>query len=300
MRAMQAVVMGGAALLVGWMVTGAAQAADETKRVERRPGRRVEVARMFARGGRLGVSLEDVAAGDVGRLGLASERGALVSRVEEGSAADKAGVKDGDVIVRFGGEDVRSAAQLARIVGETPPGRTVSVDVSRGGSVQSLSATLAQPDRDHVFGPGPMGDFHFEMPDVPDMPDMPDIADLPHPPAPPAPPMPPMGAFGPRGGRRLGLGFQELSDQLARYFKVDGGVLVTEVDADGPAGKAGLKAGDVIVRFGGKAVKDGRDLHDALRDAEAGSTATIGVQRDGRSMDLSVKIGAMSPRRREG
>jgi serine protease Do len=274
---MHAIGMGGAAALLAGAL---AVAADEPQREAPRP-RRMEFTRMLNGGGRLGIALRDVESGD---------RGATVARVEEGSAAEKAGIKEGDVIVRFAGEDVRSAAQLARVVRETPPGRTVAVEVTRGGAAQSLSVTLAKPDHDVMFGPG---DFHFEMPDVPE------IADFPHPPAPPHPPMPPM-AFGPRGGRKLGLAYQELGDQLARYFKVEGGVLVTDVDADGPAGKAGLKAGDVIVRIGGKAVRDGEDVREALRDVEPGSTATIGVQREGRPMDLTVKVGAEAPRRREG
>ncbi len=290
MRRFWMVGMGGAALFSGWLLTDVARAGDERQREVVRPGKRVEVLRMLGGGGRLGVSLEDVGADDVGRLGLSAERGAVVTDVQEGSAAEKAGVKDGDVIVRFGGQDVWSAAQLARLVRETPAGRTVDLEVSRGGSIQKLSVALAKPDRDHLFGRGPgwMGeDFHFEMPDF----EMPDF-ELAGPAVPPVPPMPPAfhHRFGPGQGRKLGLSYQELGDQLARYFKVDGGVLVTDVDEDGPAGKAGIKAGDVIVRVGGKAVKDGGDLREALRDAADASEATIGLQREGRSMDVTVKM----------
>lgn len=291
MRCFQVIGMGGAALLAGWMITDVARAGDEGEKEVRRPGRRVEVMRMLGGGGRLGVSLEEVGADDVGRLGLSAERGAVVTDVQEGSAAERAGVKEGDVIVRFGGQDVWSAAQLARLVRETPAGRTVDLAVSRGGSIQKLSVALAKPDRDRLIGVGPGGmgeDFHFEMPDLPE------LADLP---APPMPPMPPAFRFGPGQGRKLGLSYQELGDQLARYFRVEGGVLVTDVEENGPAGKAGIKAGDVIVRVGGKAVKDGGDLREALRDAAAGSNATIGVQREGRSMDLTVKLGEAEPAR---
>lgn len=294
MRCFQVIGMGGAALLAGWMITDVARAGDEGEKEVRRPGRRVEVMRMLGGGGRLGVSLEEVGADDVGRLGLSAERGAVVTDVQEGSAAERAGVKEGDVIVRFGGQDVWSAAQLARLVRETPAGRTVDLEVSRGGSIQKLSVALAKPDRDRLIGVGPGGmgeDFHFEMPDLPE------LADLPAPPMPPMPPMPPAFRFGPGQGRKLGLSYQELGDQLARYFKVEGGVLVTDVEENGPAGKAGIKAGDVIVRVGGKAVKDGGDLREALRDAAAGSNATIGVQREGRSMDLTVKLGEAEPAR---
>jgi|SRR5688572_4573321 len=293
MRRVQVMGMVGAAVLAGWIVTDAAQG-DEGEKEVRRPGRRVDVLRMLGGGGRLGVSLEDVGADDVGRLKLAGERGAVVSDVQEGSAAEKAGVKDGDVIVRFAGQDVWSAAQLARLVRETPPGRTVDLEVSRGGSIQKLSVALAKPERGRLIGvgPGALGeDFHFEMPDLPE------LADLHVPPVPPLPPMPPAFHFGPGQGRKLGLSYQELGDQLARHFKVESGLLVTDVEENGPAGKAGIKAGDVIVRVGAKAVKDGRDLREALRDAEAGSDATIGVQREGRSMDLIVKLGEAEPAR---
>ena len=293
--------LGGAALLSGWMLTDVARAADDAKDEARRPGRRIEVKRILGGKGRLGVSLEDVRAEDVARMGLSAERGAVVAEVHEDSAAAKAGVRNGDVIVRFGGQDVWSAAQLARLVRETPPGRTVELEVSRGGSTQRLSVALSAPERDRVlaFGPGSFGeDFHFEMPDLSDL-DLPELADLPRPPRPPIPPMP--GGFhqrfGPGQGRKLGLSYQELGDQLARYFEVDGGVLVTGVEEDGPAARAGIKAGDVIVRLGDREVKDGGDLRAALREAAAGSNATVGLKRDGRSMDVTVSLGEAAPAR---
>lgn len=291
--------VGGAALLSAWMFTDVARAADDAKDEARRPGRRVEVKRMLG-GGRLGVSLEDVRAEDVSRLGLSAERGAVVKDVHEGSAAEKAGIREGDVIVRFGGQDVWSAAQLARLVRETPPGRTVEVEVGRGGSTQTLSVALSAPERDRVFqfGPGFAEDLHFEMPDLSDL-DLPELADLPRPPRPPIPPMPGgfQQRFGLGQGRKLGLSYQELGDQLARYFKVEGGVLVTDVEEEGPAGKAGIRAGDVIVRVGDRAVKDGGDLRDAIREAPAGGNATVGVKRDGRAMDVTVTLGESAPAR---
>src|SRR5688500_7332569 len=86
MRRFQVIAMGGAVLLSGWMLTEAARAADEGEKAVRKPGKRVEVMRMLGGGGRLGVSLEEVGADDVGRLKLAGERGAVVTEVQEGSA----------------------------------------------------------------------------------------------------------------------------------------------------------------------------------------------------------------------
>jgi S1-C subfamily serine protease len=266
--------LGGAALL-GMTAAGFAAADDAAGKDK--TTRRVERVRIG--GTKLGVAIEDGA-----------DRGALVTLVHEGSAAEKAGLRKGDVVLRFAGEDVRSAAQLVRLVRETPGGRTVDVEVSRDGAAQRMTVTLAKPDGDHLMSFGP-GEFHFEMPEI----DLPDFADMPHPPRPPAPPM--IAGEGPGsqfffrrvgGGRRLGIAFQEMGEQLARYFKVEDGVLVTDVEADSAAGKAGVKAGDVIVSLDGKAVKDGRDLHEALRDASG--TVTIGVRREGRAMDVSATL----------
>jgi serine protease Do len=271
--------VGGAALL-GLVAAGFA-AADESgakDKVAKDKVKRVERVRIGG-GPRLGVSLDDGA-----------ERGAVVTDVREGSAAEKAGIRKDDVIVRFAGEDVRSAAQMVRLVRETPAGRAVEVEIVRDGASQRLSVTLARAD-DHLMSFGP-GEFRFEMPEI----ELPEF-EMPVPPAPPAPPMIAGGGPGNHfffrrlgGGRRLGIAFQEMGEQLARYFKVEGGVLVTDVTEDSPADKAGVKAGDVIVSLAGTAVKDGRDLHEALDGASG--TVTLGVRREGRPADLSVALPA--------
>jgi serine protease Do len=256
-------------------------------------GRRVEIVRMG--GAHLGVQLADVGKTDVARLKLSEERGALVKSVDSDTPAEKAGLKEGDVILRYQGEAVQGAVQLARLVRETPAGRTVSLEVSRGGAVQKLSATLDE-GKDGGFR---LGDLEVPMPHLP-----------------PMPPMPPdafrwedgNGGKGrvmlfPRHGhgpRRLGIEYQEVSGQLARFFRLpdDRGLLVTSVDEDGPAGRAGLKAGDVILKFGGKDVRDAEDLRHEVMHA-AGQDVTITVQRDGKPLDLKLKLGPLEPRRDE-
>jgi serine protease Do len=92
------------------------------------------------------------------------------------------------------------------------------------------------------------------------------------------------------GPRKLGVEYIEIGEQLASYFKLAGktGVLVTSVDADGPAGKAGIKAGDVILKLGTDTIQDGEDLREAVAEAEGGKETTVTVQRDGRPLDLKV------------
>jgi serine protease Do len=90
----------------------------------------------------------------------------------------------------------------------------------------------------------------------------------------------------------------EIGEQLAGYFKLPGktGVLVSSVDADGPAGKAGMKAGDVILKLDGEAIEDGDDLREAVAEAEGGEEVTVTVQRDGRPLDLKVTLAKPEPK----
>jgi S1-C subfamily serine protease len=95
-----------------------------------------------------------------------------------------------------------------------------------------------------------------------------------------------------RAGRpgRLGIGYQELGHQLAAYFKApEGSALVTQVDEDGPAGRAGLKAGDIILKVDGKTVEGG-EFRESVRKAEPGSEVVLTVQRDGHTQDLRVAL----------
>jgi serine protease Do len=243
----------------------------------------------------LGVLLQDVGAKDLSRLELNQARGALVEKVESGSPAEKAGVAKGDVIVGFDGETVRSAAELSRLVRETPPGREVSIEVSRQGSSKQLTATVEQR-------PGGAFAHRFRM-EAPDL-----QAGEGESPQPLQPLLPEAGKghwpgfpdnlhdfvyrFG-RGPAKLGITFLELTDQLALYFKVDegGGVLVTEVTEEGPASQAGMKAGDVILKLAGKRIESGRDLRRGVDAAEPGSTVEIDVLRAGQPQTLSVTIG---------
>ncbi len=249
----------------------------------------VRAFRMAGGGSHLGVSLSDLSGDDRTRLKLADERGALVKDVQRETPAAKAGLKADDVIVRFDGETVRSAAHLTRLVRETPAGRPITIEVSRDGALQRLTATL---EEGHGFAQilGDAGDLSIDVPPVP-----------PVPPMPPVPPIEPLVREGmdmfnrdffiQRPGR-LGIRYQELSGQLARYFKVpDGALLVSDVDEDSPAGKGGLKAGDVIVQVNGKAVTHGQELREQVAKAESGAQLTLGVQRDGRPMDLKVTVG---------
>lgn len=237
----------------------------------------------------LGVTLSDINAEKARELKLSGEYGALVESVVEESPAAKAGVQQGDVITGFGGERVRSVAHLTRLVRETPAGRKMSLEVMRGGQSRTFDVALEARR------------MHFAMPE---------IAAVPRVHVSPRVEVAPMPRFdiemqpGPGGllawsrGPRLGVMTDEIDGQLAEYFgvKQGQGVLVKEVMEGSAAAKAGLKAGDVIIRLNDKAVNGVGDLREGLNEAES-KDVTLTIIRDRREQTLKVTLDEPQPRR---
>ena len=249
----------------------------------------------------IGVSVRDVVADDVSKMKLQGPAGVVVEEVTGESPAETAGLKAGDVIVEFDGERVRSTRQFTRLVQETPSGRKVQASVVREGQRVPLSI---EPQ---AFGKGQYFDGEFPpfaknwfMPPVPPAPPAPAA-----PPAAPAPPVPPAfrGFFDfdeliGRGSGRLGVSVSDLQPQLADYFGVTDGVLVTSVTSDSPASKAGVKAVDVITTLNGSSVSSPSDLRTRASRLRDGEEFSIGVTRDKQSLTLKGKAEEVAPRHR--
>jgi serine protease Do len=239
------------------------------------PERDISVLRSGLIGGpQVGVSVRDISEADAQSAKLGAPAGAWVQNVRPDSPAAKAGIQTNDVIVTFDGERVRSAAHFARLVDETPAGRTVEAVVRRAGQPVTLSVTPVVAGRVRAFTVDPertrrLADemvarirpeaFRFEGPMI---------------------------AFA--GPARLGVTVQELTDQLAGYFGAGDGVLVTTVGDDSAARTAGLRAGDVITRVDGEAVTNGAELRRRLTDAEG--TATLTIVRDRKEQTITVTL----------
>jgi membrane-associated protease RseP (regulator of RpoE activity) len=226
----------------------------------------------------LGVTLKDVTADKVRELKLPGEYGALVESVVADSAAGKAGLQKGDVIVEFTGERVRSATQLRRLIRETPAGRTVSFQVIRDGQARTLNAKLQlRTNPLHIQVP------EIRIPEISIAPTNPHLFDY-------------RGfnfQFGP-GRPSLGISGDELTTQLASYFgvKQGKGVLVREVVVGSPAAKAGLRAGDVIVAVEGKGVATVTELRQALeiKPGEEKRKLNLTVVRDHQELTVPVEL----------
>jgi serine protease Do len=237
------------------------------------------------RGTSIGVSIRDVDADDIAKAKLGQSGGVMIEDVDENSPAARAGLREGDVIVEFDGERVRSARHFARLVQETPEGRSVRTTVVReGGSRQSLDVTPERGSRwsgDLMHLPHIADDIEREV--ERGMRALPrDFAfdfkwdgEI------------PSAKVWPRG--RLGAQLSPLTDQLAEYFGVKAGVLVSSVDSDSVGAKAGLKAGDVITSINGQSVEAPRDVAEELRSAEATEVA-IAVVRDRKPVTLKVQL----------
>ena len=221
-------------------------------------------------GSHLGVSVRDVEdAGD--QDGTA--QGAVVASVRDGSPTATAGLEAGDVFVEFDGERVRSARQLSRLVQETPVGRSVSATVLRDGDRHELEVTPEEGRGVMAAVAAPLReierigrDFRFRVPD-----------DLRGP------------YIIPRPGR-LGIEVDDLGSQLADYFGVEDGVLVTVVHEDSVADQAGLQAGDVITAVDGRPVDDVNALRRRLAGVEPGEEFQITVMRDRSELSLAARF----------
>ena len=227
-----------------------------------------ELTVLEGRGGEIGVRVSDAKSG-----------GVEVTSVQPDSAAARAGLKAGDVILQFDGERVRSSRQFVRLVQETPPGRTVSATVSRDGRRQDLQ--IATPESrssamviDGDFLRGHIGDLD-QLEHLDRLRDLPFSFDF----------NLPMIA----GGSRLGVTVTELTRQLAEHLGARGGVLVTSVTDGSPASVAGIQAGDVITSVNGADVESRDDLMRGLRQSDA-EDVTIGIVRDKRSMSVKAKL----------
>jgi serine protease Do len=202
--------------------------------------------------GWLGVAVQPITPELADAMKLETQEGALVAQVNPGSPADDAGLQRGDVIVRYGSEDIHRMRELPREVAATAPGTKVEVVVLRNGKRETKRVTVAElpEEQTQAAAPAPgddrgSTDFGFDIADVP-----PDLR------------------------QQLGLGANE-------------GAVVTRVYPGGPAEGAGQRPGDVIVEVDRAPVAGGLDAEQKLR--KAGDNTLLLVRRDDATLYAAIR-----------
>ncbi len=189
-------------------------------------------------------------------LKLKSTEGTLVADVTPGGPADKAGIKRGDVIVEFNGKKVKDSMQLRNMVAQVPPGKTVDVLLIRDSKEMRLKVRLVERPR------GPESES------------------------------PAQGQRGEQMSRKLGIGIQTLTPDLAEQlgFKNAKGVVITEVVAGSPADEAGLQRGDLIQEVNRKAVQTAEAFEDQVRGMKSGDVVALLVRRGANTFFVPVTV----------
>ncbi|MGO9260484.1 MAG: PDZ domain-containing protein [Bryobacteraceae bacterium] len=231
----------------------------------------------------LGIGVQDIDADRAKALKLKETRGAEVTSIVDDSPAAKAGFKEGDVVLDYNGQAVEGGEQLSRLVRETPVGRQVKIGVWRAGASVTLSPTVEARKGAMSFssnGSWTMPNIEIPMPNF----NMPDIE---------IPRLQPMYQSPMLGIEGESLGQEE---QLADFFGVKDGVLVKAVTRNSAADKAGIKAGDVIVKIDDSRVTSTREITSVLRSVRGKTSINVTVVRSKKEMTLPVTLeAAMGP-----
>ncbi|HXZ92147.1 MAG TPA: DegQ family serine endoprotease [Burkholderiales bacterium] len=205
--------------------------------------------------GRIGVVIQEVTRDLATSFGLEQPRGALVNSVEKGSPASRAGVESTDIILSFNGKPVESSVDLPRIVGATPPGAKVPLEVWRKGGVVRLTITVGELKEERVAGAE----------------------------APPAAKPIEVAA------NRLGIVVSELSAEQGRELGLKHGLVVTDVR---PEARAEVQRGDVLLMLAhaGKQTQldSVKQLNTLLNGLAKDAVITLQVRRGGSTAFVTV------------
>lgn len=228
----------------------------------------------------LGVYAQSVDEDIAEAFDLGADYGAVINEVIDDSPADNAGLRNGDVIIKFDGRKVWEYDDLLDFLEDSEPGDKVALTIAREDKNMEFEVTLAENEGwdDDFFGWRKYNSprVNVKVPKVPRVPN--------------APNAPNVVVWSDRN--YIGVSLNDLNDQLGSYFGVEDGqgALITEVSEDTPAEKAGLKAGDVIVEVNDKPVDGYRDIKRQISKKDPGETIAVKVLRDKQEMTFNVEI----------
>lgn len=204
--------------------------------------------------GRIGVTIQEVTRELAESFGLAKASGALISGVEKGGPADKAGIRASDVILKFGGKTVDSSSDLPRMVAAAKPGSKVPVVVWRKGNTLEVLVAI-----------GEIKDSSKKVAQAEEASDAQSQSVL-----------------------RLGLRVKELTDEQKAELQVEGGLLV--VDVKGAAARIELQRGDVILAVGNMEIRSVAQFNDILKRVPPGRSIALLVRRNDGTIYIPVRL----------
>src|ERR1700761_5586403 len=208
--------------------------------------------------GRIAVAIGEVTKDGADSLGLPSAQGALVSRVEPGGPADKAGVQPGDIILKFNGHSVDTASALPRMVGDTKPGTKSTITIWRKGQTRDLPVTIAEMQPDKTTK-----------------------ADRKKPPVQKQ-----------RATNVLGLAVSDIPADQLKTLKLRNGVQVDVVE--GPAARVGLEKGDIILRIGDTDVTSAKQFDEINAHLDPQKMVALLVRRGDNTQFVPIRPRAPS------
>jgi serine protease Do len=202
--------------------------------------------------GRIGVALGEMTKEVAESLGLGKPRGAYVRNVEPGGPAAAGGIEAGDVILSFNGRDIAKSTDLPRVVGDTKPGTSATVQVWRKGGTRDLTVTVTDAETPQTSKK----------------------ADAP--------------AASGNSVNALGVAVSELSDAKKKDLSIKGGVEVTSL-GDGPLARAGIRPGDVIIRVADADITGVKQFESLVKGLDSNKAVPVFIRRADSTLVVPVR-----------
>ncbi|MBF0159099.1 MAG: DegQ family serine endoprotease [Magnetococcales bacterium] len=205
--------------------------------------------------GWLGVRIQTIDQNLSEAFGLDKRTGALIASVEPGSPADKAGLKQGDIIVTFDGKPIQKMTDLPAIVAATPVGKQSDIEVIRDNRRKTMHVVIAQMEEDKESSG--------------------------------------MAASHDKGESILGLSMRALTQELRQELRIPAevqGLVVAAVTSGSPAHESGIRQGDVISEINRRAVRSLADFKQAVHEVKQGQTILLLTIRQGEPRFVAIQI----------
>ena len=203
--------------------------------------------------GRIGVALGEMTKEVAESLGLGKPHGAYVRNVEPNGPAANGGIEAGDVILAFNGRDIAKSTDLPRVVGETKPGSTATVQVWRKGATRDLTVTVADTDSTQVTA---------KKPDVPNA--------------------------NSNSANAFGVSVSDVSDSKKKDLNIKGGVEVTGL-GEGSLARAGVRPGDVIIRIADTDITGVKQFEALVKGLDANKAVPVFIRRSDSTLVIPVR-----------